>query len=103
MKEVQEIVKEFIKKNNLETTPESRTLDIMSELGEVSKEILKSNDYGKQSAVKSDELTQEMGDLLFSLVCLANQFDINLDEALKIVLEKYKKRLTKGSPGSENE
>jgi hypothetical protein len=32
-----------------------------------------------------------------------DKLDINLDEALGFVLEKYNKRLAKGSAGSENE
>jgi hypothetical protein len=34
---------------------------------------------------------------------VANSFDIDLEEALNIALEKYKKRLKKGSAGSEND
>ena len=42
-----------------------------------------------------------MGDVLYSLIVVANKLNINLEESLNLVLEKYKKRLKKGSAGSE--
>ena len=50
-----------------------------------------------------EEIKSELGDLLYSIITIANSFDVNLEEALKMVLEKYKKRLKKGSAGSEND
>ena len=37
-------------------------------------------------------LTSEMGDVLFVLICLANQADIDLGQALESVLDKYTRR-----------
>jgi len=101
--EIQEKIKQFTAKNNLDTDPSSRALDIMSELGEVAKEILKQTNYGKQEAKQTKEIESELGDLLFSLTCLANTYNIDLDKALNKVLDKYEKRLEKGSAGSEVE
>ena len=75
----------------------------MSELGEVAKEILKMSDYGRKPLKYKEEIKSELGDLLYSIITIANSFDVNLEEALKMVLEKYKKRLKKGSAGSEND
>jgi len=50
-----------------------------------------------------EELKSELGDLLYSIITIANSFNVDLEEALNIVLEKYKKRLNKGSAGSEND
>src|SRR3546814_4589033 len=47
--------------------------------------------YGEQSFKKSDKevnLADEMADVLFVLICLANQTGINLTEALEKNLEK---------------
>lgn len=103
MKELQEKIKKFCKEHNLESPIEHRVLDTMSELGEVAKEILKMSDYGRKPLRYKEELKSELGDLLFSVITIANSFDIDLEEALNIVLEKYKKRLNKGSAGSEND
>ncbi|MEK6934123.1 MAG: MazG-like family protein [Nanoarchaeota archaeon] len=103
MKELQERIKKFCKEHNLESPAEYRVLDTMSELGEVAKEILKMSDYGRKKIRYREELKSELGDLLYSIITIANSFDVDLEEALNLVLEKYKKRLNKGSAGSEND
>ena len=45
----------------------------------------------------------ELGDVLFSIITIANAFEIDLEEALNKVLKKYEKRIKKGSSGSEND
>ncbi|MBU1204604.1 MAG: nucleotide pyrophosphohydrolase [Nanoarchaeota archaeon] len=103
MKEIQEKIKKFCKENNMESSVEHRVLDTMSELGEVAKEILKMSNYGRKPIEYRKELKSELGDVLYSLITIANTFDIDLEDALRQVLEKYEKRLKKGSAGSENE
>jgi len=102
MREIQERIKKFCKENNMESPAEHRVLDTMSELGEVAKEILKMSNYGRKPIEYRDELKSELGDVLYSLITIANTFDIDLEDALHQVLEKYEKRLKKGSAGSEN-
>ncbi|MCK4997256.1 MazG-like family protein [Candidatus Pacearchaeota archaeon] len=102
MKEIQEKIKNFCKDNDMESPIEHRVLDLMSELGEVSKEVLKMSNYGREPAKYREELKSELGDVLYSLITVANTFDVDLEDALNQVLEKYKKRLMKGSAGSEN-
>ncbi len=103
MKELQEKIKIFCKEYNLDSPVEHRILDTMSELGEVAKEILKMSDYSRKPLKYRDELKSELGDLFYSIITIANSFDIDLEEALNMALEKYKKRLKKGSPSSEND
>ncbi len=103
MLEKQKIVERFFLENNLSSDAEVRILDLLSELGEVSKEILKGTDYGNKPLTQTENLTLEMGDLIFSTLALANSLGINLDDALEEALKIYKKRLAKGSPGSEND
>ena len=61
------------------------------------------SDYGRKPVEYREELKSELGDVLYSLITIANTFDIDLEDALRQVLEKYKKRLKKGSAGSEND
>lgn len=103
MKELQQKVRGFCKEHNLESPPEHRVLDTMSELGEVAKEVLKMSDYGRKQIETNENIESELGDVLYSLVTIANYFDVDLEEALNMALEKYEKRLEKGSAGSENE
>ena len=94
MNDNQALVKRFILENNLDTTIELRLLDLVSELGELSKEIITGSNYGKTDFTKTSETINELGDVFFSLIEVANKLDINLDDALKSVLCKYTQRIT---------
>jgi NTP pyrophosphatase (non-canonical NTP hydrolase) len=102
MKDIQKKIKLFCEMNELNSPIEHRVLDTMSELGEVAKEILKMSNYGDRPIKYNDNLKMELGDLLYSIITIANVFDIDLDEALNEVLRKYEKRMLKGSPSSDN-
>lgn len=103
MKEAQEKVKKFCKDNAMESPAEYNVLDTMAELGELAKEILKMSNYGRKPLEYREELKYELGDVLYSLITFANTWDIDLEDALNQVLEKYNNRLKKGSAGSEND
>lgn len=103
IKELQGQIKNFCKKNKINHKPEIHALDLTSEIGEISKEILKMSNYGKKSIRYSEEIKGELGDALYSLIALANNFNIDLEEALQMVIKKYENRLAKGSAGSEND
>jgi NTP pyrophosphatase (non-canonical NTP hydrolase) len=101
MKDLQDRIKKFCEENNMKCSSEARMLDLVSEIGEVSKAILKSSKYGKQETTITDNFKEELGDTLFSLICLANQFDIDLKNETNLILEKYQKRISeKGFAGS---
>lgn len=101
MNSIQEKVDELIKKYNLESPVEIRFIDLISELGELGKEILKGNDYGKKDFCNTENLESEMGDTFFSLICVANGLNIDLQNALDNVLRKYENRFSnKGNIGS---
>ena len=101
--ELQEQIKDFCNQSRLESPPEYRLLDTVSELGEVAKEMLKMSDYGRKPLQYHPKLQLELGDVLFSLITLANSFDIDLDEAVQLALAKYRQRLAKGGAGSEHD
>ncbi len=98
----QEIVKKFVKENDLESSIESRLIDLVSKLGELAKEINLSSNYGKTSINKSDRLLEELGDVYYSLLTVAEYFDEDISVLLKKVIEKYQKRLKKGRFSSSN-
>ncbi|HEY1024959.1 MAG TPA: nucleotide pyrophosphohydrolase [Sphingobacteriaceae bacterium] len=67
----------------------TNTAILMEEVGEVAR--IMARKYGEQSFKKSDEevdLADEMADVLFVLMCLANQTGIDLTKALEKNLEK---------------
>ena len=94
MQDIQEKVNELIKKYNLESSTEIRFIDLVSEIGELGKEILKGNDYGKKNFFNTDNIEFEVGDVFFSLICVANDLKIDLTKALDKVLNKYENRFS---------
>ena len=71
----------------------TNTAILMEEVGEVAR--IMARKYGEQSFKKSDEgadLGDEMADVLWVLICLANQTGINLTEAFERNMAKKTKR-----------
>lgn len=75
---------------------------LMEEVGELSRLMVRK--YGEQSFKESDkgkELGDEMADVLWVLICLANQTGVNLTEALQKNFEK--KNIRDAERHKENE
>ncbi|ELY58823.1 nucleotide pyrophosphohydrolase [Natronococcus amylolyticus DSM 10524] len=102
MEDQQRRVAAFVDDHDLEMPPEFRLLDLVSEIGELAKDANESTAYGAEP----DELkisSDEIGDALFALLALADDLEIDADDALEEALEKYERRLEEdGSAGSGN-
>ncbi|MBK7108283.1 MAG: nucleotide pyrophosphohydrolase [Chitinophagales bacterium] len=75
---------------------------LTEEVGEVARIIARK--YGEQSFKESDtkkELADELADVLFIVICLANQTGINLTEAMQKNLEKKTQRDTERHRNNE--
>ncbi|NSL52273.1 nucleotide pyrophosphohydrolase [Bacillus sp. P2(2020)] len=63
------------------------------ELGELAREI---NHFYGEKPKKADEkektIEEELGDLLFVLICFANSLNISLEESFQLVMEKFRTR-----------
>jgi NTP pyrophosphatase (non-canonical NTP hydrolase) len=100
IKEAQNIVDQWINTVGVRYFNEMTNMAILTEeVGEVAR--LMSRMYGEQSFKKSEDaenahanLADEMADVLFVLICLANQTGIDLTEALEKNLDKKTKRDT---------
>ena len=94
LKEAQEKVDQWIKKYGVRYFDElTNTAILMEEVGEVARIMARS--YGEQSSKKSDEessLSNELTDVLFVLICLANQTGIDLEQAFEENMKKKTKR-----------
>jgi NTP pyrophosphatase (non-canonical NTP hydrolase) len=67
----------------------TNTAILMEEVGEVAR--IMARKYGEQSFKKSDEgkdLGDELADVLFVLICIANQTGVDLTDALARNMEK---------------
>ena len=96
IQQAQEIIDQWIKEYGVRYFNElTNTAILMEEVGELAR--IMSRTYGEQSFKESDkgkDLGDEMADVLFVLICLANQTGINLEEALKQNLLKKTERDT---------
>lgn len=85
IEEAQQVIDKWINSTGVRYFNElTNTAILMEEVGEVAR--IMARQYGEQSFKKSDEevnLADEMADVLFVLLCLANQTGINLTEALE--------------------
>ncbi len=94
IKEAQQTVDQWITTIGVRYFSELTNMAILTEeVGEVAR--IMARKYGDQSFKKSDEevdLADEMADVLFVLICLANQTGIDLEEALRKNLDKKTKR-----------
>jgi len=94
IKKAQDIVDQWIKKYGVRYFDEMTNLAILTEeVGEVAR--IMSRRYGEQSEKESDknkDLGDEFADVLFVLICLANQTGVDLESALKRNLEKKTSR-----------
>lgn len=96
IQEAQKIVDDWINTTGVRYFNElTNTAVLMEEVGEMAR--LMARIYGEQSFKKgkeqeADNLGDEMADVLFVLICLANQTGIDLTEALKKNLDKKTNR-----------
>ena len=90
IKEAQKIVDEWINSVGVRYFNELTNMAMLTEeVGEVARIIARR--YGEQSEKESDknkDLGDELADVLFVLICLANQTGVDLETALKNNLEK---------------
>lgn len=103
IQEAQETVDSWIKTTGVRYFNElTNTAILMEEVGEVAR--IMARKYGEQSFKESDtkvDLADEMADVLWVLVCLANQTGVNLTEAFKKNMDK--KTLRDSTRHKENE
>ena len=98
IQEAQNTVDNWIRTVGIRYYAELTNMAILTEeVGEVAR--LMSRLYGEQSfktpeqaATAQDDLADEMADVMFVLICLANQTGVNVTEALQKNLEKKTKR-----------
>lgn len=90
IQEAQDTVDRWINTTGVKYFSELTNMAILTEeVGEVARIIVRQ--YGEQSFKESDkqvDLADEMADVLWVLMCLANQTGVNLTEALQKNLEK---------------
>jgi NTP pyrophosphatase (non-canonical NTP hydrolase) len=94
IEKAQQLVDAWIKEHGVRYFNELTNMAMLTEeVGEVARIIARR--YGEQSEKESDkakDLGDEMADVLFVLICLANQTGVNLTDALERNLSKKTNR-----------
>jgi NTP pyrophosphatase (non-canonical NTP hydrolase) len=93
LKEAQETVDGWIKQYGVRYFNELTNMTILTEeVGELARVMARK--YGEQSFKpgEKDNLSDEMADVLWVLICLANQTGVDLTEALRQNIEKKTRR-----------
>jgi len=90
LKDVQNDVEKWVNQFEIKYFQPLEILGALTEeTGELAKEI--NNRYGprtKKSPEDTSEISEEIGDIIFNLTCLANSHNINLDEVWKKKMDK---------------
>jgi NTP pyrophosphatase (non-canonical NTP hydrolase) len=94
MKELQEEVNTYIGQfKEGYFSPLAMLARMTEELGELAREV--NHYYGekpKKSTEKENTIEEELGDMLFVLICFANSLNIDLEEAHNRVMKKFNTR-----------
>jgi NTP pyrophosphatase (non-canonical NTP hydrolase) len=94
LQEAQQTVDQWITSKGVRYFNELTNMAILTEeVGELARII--SRKYGEQSFKESDKkysLEDELADVLFVLICIANQTGVNLTDAMKKNMEKKNAR-----------
>ncbi|TFF63432.1 MAG: nucleotide pyrophosphohydrolase [Promethearchaeota archaeon] len=95
--DIQVQVEEWIATHGGYWTPLSMLSASIEELGEIAREInhLEGFKPKKQTADVDSQLGEELSDLLFSVICIANYYKIDLTNSFHKIMIKYSKRDSK--------
>ena len=89
MKDIQDKVDQWIKKYGVRYFSELTNMTLLTEeVGELAKLMARiygeqSFKEGKETSSSKERIADEMADIIFVVSCMANQMDINLDEAIE--------------------
>jgi NTP pyrophosphatase (non-canonical NTP hydrolase) len=94
MKQMQQEVDEYISQfKEGYFSPLAMLARLTEELGELAREV--NHYYGekpKKQSEKEKTVAEELGDLLFVLICFANSLNIDLEQAHDMVMNKFRTR-----------
>jgi NTP pyrophosphatase (non-canonical NTP hydrolase) len=93
LNEVQKVVDKWISQfEEGYWPPLSMLAAVVEETGELAREINDLEGFKKKRMTGDTDIGMELADLIFSIICIANYYHIDLNEAFKAILDKYTKR-----------
>ncbi len=93
VRELQAYVKKFVDERNWQTPASDILIHMVEELGEVARNVLKMKNYGGQHTSDSkNNMPEELADVFYLLLKLANESNVDLADAFVQKMEKNSKR-----------
>jgi NTP pyrophosphatase (non-canonical NTP hydrolase) len=93
LKDFQKKIDNWILKHGGYWPPLSMFSAVVEELGELAKEMNHLEGFKpKKSNEKPSNISEELADVIFSVICVANYYKIDLNRELARVIEKFTKR-----------
>jgi NTP pyrophosphatase (non-canonical NTP hydrolase) len=91
--EIQEYVKRFGERRNWQTNPYEVLAHMIEELGEVARNVLHMKNYGgRHSPDNYSDIAEELADILYLTLKMANECNVNLAKAFSEKMEINEKR-----------
>ena len=94
IKEMQKVVDAWIKEYGKGYwNPSSIILRLMEEVGELAREVNhKYGDKPPKPGEDNKDIGYEAADVIFTLICLLNSLDIDLEKSFEEIIKKYTQR-----------
>ena len=91
--DIQDIIHEWITKHGGYWPPLAMLSALIEEIGELSKEINHLEGFKPKKNLNGEiKIGEELADILYALICLANYYKIDLNQELKNVISKFSTR-----------
>lgn len=94
MEEMQKVVDDYIGQFKVGYfSPLAMMARMTEEVGELAREI--NHYYGEKQKKDSEdekEISEELADVLFIVICMANSLDVDLTEAFQMTMDKFQTR-----------
>ncbi len=93
LRAIQDKVDRWIKRHGGYWNPLALLAALVEEMGELSREITHLEGIKpKKPTERKGLIGEEIGDLMFSLICISNYYEVDLISELKSVINKYTER-----------
>jgi len=89
LEDIQKNVDNFITNHGGYWPPLSMLSAVIEEVGELAREINHSEGFKPKRTNEPALIGEELADILFAIVCIANYYKINLNDEFEKVLKKY--------------
>ncbi|MFX1327658.1 MAG: nucleotide pyrophosphohydrolase [Promethearchaeota archaeon] len=93
LQDIQRSVHDWITKHGGYWPPLAMLAAVIEEIGELAKEINHLEGYKpKKSINKKAKMGEELADILYAIICMANYYKVDLNTELKNTIKKYSDR-----------